>query len=75
MMMNSTTLSQIEESINQLPLDEQVRLIQRITQRIKKKNLLDRQLASMAADLEIQRELRAIDQEFAITESDGLEAR
>jgi hypothetical protein len=28
----------------------------------------------MAADPEIQRELRKIDEEFAVTESDGLES-
>jgi hypothetical protein len=35
----------------------------------------DSALAEMAADSEIQRELRAIEHEFAGTEQDGLEQR
>ncbi len=75
--MTSLVLSQIEERINQLPIDEQLWLIERVAQRIReqmlKQGVFDQQLATMAADPEIQRELHKIDEEFAGTESDGLE--
>ena len=75
--MTSLVLSQIEERINQLPIDEQLWLIERVAQRIRehmlKLGVFDQQLAAMAADPEIQRELHKIDEEFAGTESDGLE--
>ena len=34
---------------------------------------LERELAVMAADFEIRSELKKIDQEFVVTEADGLE--
>ena len=76
--MPTSVLSQIEERINQLPIDEQLLLIERVAQRIReemaKQHAFEKQLAAMAADPEIQRELRKIDEEFAVTESDGLES-
>ena len=67
--MNLPVLSQIEESINQLPLDEQLWLIERVAQRIRanivSQNAWDNELAQMASDIEIQNELRKIDAEFA----------
>ena len=75
--MNFPALSQIEEHITQLSLDEQLWLIARIAQRLRTQlvaqNPLDAQLAAMAADPEIQNELRAIAEEFASAEADGLE--
>ena len=75
--MHTSVLSQIEESITQLPVDEQLWLIERVAQRLRehmlKQRALDAQLVAMAADPDIQRELRKINQEFAATESDGLE--
>lgn len=66
--MNLSALSQIEESINQLSLDEQLWLIERLTQNIRKhvgaQNTLEDQLAAMAADPEIQHELRKINNDF-----------
>ncbi len=75
--MNPSLVSQIEVSINQLPLDEQLRLIERITQHIREtivmKKPIEYQLADMAADPEIQNELHDIRKEFSIAETDGLE--
>ena len=76
--MSEPTLAQLEERITQLPLDEQLRLIQRVTQhireRLQEQRILDSQLAAMAADPDIQAELNRIAQEFAETEADGLES-
>lgn len=72
------TLAQLEERIAQLPLDEQLRLIERVTQhireRLQEQRILDSRLAAMAADPEIQAELNRINQEFMETEADGLES-
>jgi hypothetical protein len=77
-MMNTPVLSQIEESINQLSLDEQLWLMEQLAHRIRentlKQSFWDTQLAAMAADPEIQNELRKIEEEFAFAEADGLEA-
>ena len=74
--MNFPALSQIEEHIAQLSLDEQLWLIARVAQRLRAQLVaqspLDAQLAAMAADPEIQNELRAIAEEFASAEADGL---
>ena len=76
--MSEPTLAQLEERITQLPLDEQLRLIKRVTQhireRMREQRTLDSRLAAMAADPEIQAELNRIAQEFAETEADGLES-
>lgn len=75
--MPTSVLSQIEERITQLPVDEQLWLIERVAQRLResmrKQYALDAQLVAMAADPDIQRELHKINEEFAVTESDGLE--
>ena len=75
--MTGPTLAQLEERIIQLPLDEQLWLIERVTQHIREQvreqSTFDSQLAAMAADPEIQSELSKINQEFAETEADGLE--
>ena len=74
--MNFPALSQIEEHITQLSLDEQLWLMARMVQRLRTQLVaqspLDAQLAAMAADPEIQGELRAIAEEFAHAEADGL---
>ena len=76
--MTGSNLAQLEERIIQLSLDEQLRLIERVTQhirgRIREQSTCDSPLATMAADPEIQAELSQIDQEFAETEADGLES-
>jgi putative addiction module component (TIGR02574 family) len=73
---------QIEKSIEALPYDEQLKLIERLVHRLRKKlptnsdqqqSEFERQLATMASDPQIQAELQAIEIEFAGTENDGLE--
>jgi hypothetical protein len=75
--MNLSPLSQIEESIDQLSLAEQLWLIERVAQRIREKldvqSAFDQQLAAMAADQEVQQELRSIEEEFAHAAADGLD--
>jgi hypothetical protein len=75
--MNLSALSHIEESIYQLSLAEQLLLIERVAQRIREKlvaqSTLDQQLAAMAADQEMQHELRSIEEEFAHAAADGLD--
>ena len=60
-----------------LSLEEQLRLIERLSQRIRENmaanTTTDEQLAAMAADPEIQLELQNIDRELATAEEDGLE--
>ena len=76
-MMNLPALSQIEESIDHLSLTEQLWLIERVAQRIREKldaqSAFDQQLAAMAADQEMQQELRRIEEEFAHAAVDGLD--
>jgi len=76
--MNMPVLTQIQENINRLSSDEQLWLIEWLAHRVREKavtrNVWEKQLADMAADPEIQSELRKIDAEFALAETDGLEA-
>lgn len=76
--MNSSGLSQIERKISQLSREEQLRLIERIVHHLRKRNNKERsdfdsQLVSMAHDPEIREEMRRIEKEFNITETNGLE--
>jgi hypothetical protein len=75
--MNLSALAQIEENIYQLSLAEQLWLIERVAQRIREKlvaqSALDQQLAAMAADQEMQQELRSIEEDFAHAAADGLD--
>ena len=75
--MNLAALSQIEESISQLSLAEQLWLIERVAQRLRDtlgaQSTLEQQLAAMAADQEIQQELRRIEEEFTQAAADGLD--
>lgn len=76
--MSSSILSEIEKKINRLSREEQLWLIERLAHSLrestlKDQSILENQLAAMASDPEIQSELKKIDEEFALTESDGLE--
>jgi hypothetical protein len=76
--MKTQTLEIIEAEIDQLPLTEQLRLIERLVNRIRARALgapivQESDLAAMAGDPAIQRELREIAAEFAATEADGLD--
>ena len=75
--MNVSALSQIEETIDQLSLAEQLWLLERVAQRIRERlvaqSALDQQLAAMAADQEMQHELQSIEEDFAHAAADGLD--
>lgn len=75
--MNTVALSEIENRIRQFPIAEQLWLVERVAQNIREqlaaKPSLEEQLAMMAADPNIQRELRDIEEEFGIAVFDGLD--
>jgi hypothetical protein len=70
------TVSQLEENIYELPLNDQLCLMERLAQHIRNEmsesQELEKQISAMANDPQIQRELRVIETEFSITELDGL---
>lgn len=73
---------QIEQSINNLAREKQLLLVERIIHNIRfsaapdtntpTPETLEKQLENMANDPEIQAEIKRINQEFMITEMDGL---
>jgi hypothetical protein len=70
-------LDRIEHDIGLLTLGDQLILMERLARRIREKTQyqpLMNVLAEMANDVDIQRELQAIETEFASTEEDGLDA-
>ncbi|MBC8186505.1 hypothetical protein H8E88_35945 [candidate division KSB1 bacterium] len=73
----SEGLFKIKNKIKQLPLTEQLWLLEQIAHFIRDNTIngkrLDSQLAAMAADPEIQHELKNINEEFSVVEMDGLE--
>ena len=75
--MNQIALSQIEQNILQLSADEQLLLISRVAERLRKNydntSDFEHQLVEMANDSDIQRELKEIETDFLHTEFDGLE--
>ncbi len=76
--MSQTVLSDIEQSVLQLPDSEQLLLISRVAEKLRRRNIeseseFENQLAEMANDSEIQRELNEIEADFRQTEFDGLE--
>ncbi len=82
--MPSPVLSQIEKVIDHLSREEQLWLIEQLAHRLQEdlmksdtveQTTFESQLVAMAMDREIQAELQKIDQEFAITEADGLKSR
>ncbi len=74
----SPELSYIEKEIYSLQRQEQLWLIERLIHHLRKAELKDEinpiesQLEEMAADEEIQTELKEIELEFRFTESNGL---
>lgn len=75
--MTLSVLEQLEADIGQLPLIDQLRLMERLAHRISKNArpsvvVQESELIAMANDPAIQKELRQIDAEFAETEADGL---
>ena len=75
--MSQIVLSQIEQNILQLPVDEQLLLISRVAKKLRGKlddvSDFERQLAEMANDPDIQSELKEVEEDFCHTELDGLE--
>ena len=84
--MNESVMAQIEDSFKNLPVSDQLVLIERLVHQVNQVGVaewrranqdsdgdLDDQLALMAADPEIQDELNKIEMEFAIAAADGLE--
>lgn len=68
-------LDLIMGEVQRLPANEQLQLIKRVVDLLEHPAQPPRaedELAAMAADPDIQRELRAIETEFAGTEMDGL---
>jgi hypothetical protein len=77
--MTSLDLVGIEAAIDQLSIADQLWLMERLARRIRERSqhapdTRERELEEMANDPAIQREIREIEAEFAMTESDGLEA-
>jgi hypothetical protein len=74
--MNETALAQIEKSIEALPTEDQLLLISHVADKLRKSAKdefeFEAQLAEMAADKQIQTELRNIEQDFEVTELGGL---
>ena len=74
--MNQIVLSEIENNISSLPADVQLQLISRVAERLRRKIEaepdFEQQLAAMAQDIDIQRELKEIEADFCRTEFDGL---
>ncbi len=81
--MPSQVLSQIKKTINYLSGKEQLWLIELLAHRLRENSIknsieqsaFESQLAAMAMDTEVRVELQKIEQEFTITEADGLESR
>lgn len=76
--MSNASLAQIEQQINRLSINEQLLLMERLAQQIRRQTkkqpaITSYDLQAMANDPEIQREIREIGAEFSATESDGLE--
>jgi hypothetical protein len=76
--MNTTHLEHLETEIRALPLADQLWLMERMARQMRDRTIrVDTERASllvaMAADPQIQQELRQIEAEFAGTEGDGLQ--
>jgi hypothetical protein len=74
--MATTSLSEIEKQISALSASDQWHLVDLILENLRKKADEAKQiaeLAAMAADPDIQREIQQIQKEFAVADADGLE--
>ena len=80
--MMSANLLEIERSIRALSLEEQQWLLDRLTRQVRERThtadkfadaaYMEAQIRAMANDPDIQSEIAAINEEFAVTEMDGL---
>jgi hypothetical protein len=70
-------ITDIEQAFDQLPYEEKLIVVAKLRSRLEQDadaaEEIDRQMAAMAADPDIQREIKEIAAEFASAESDGLE--
>jgi|SRR5947209_18402121 len=76
--LNSSVISSIEENFGCLSRAEQLSLLERLVHQISadlasEQTRDEASLEAMAADPQIQRELRKISEEFALAETDGLD--
>ncbi|MEH2125561.1 hypothetical protein [Nostoc sp.] len=81
--MNSPYVLKIENDLRVLSLEELEWLLERIAKQVQEKKqivnkftdvkYMNEQLVAMAIDLDIQTELTSINNEFKVTEMDGLE--
>lgn len=76
-MQQSAVLERLEAELDDLSWSEQLWLLERLARRLRERTTsaphgLDHQLAAMADDPDIRRELREIAAEFAQTEADQL---
>lgn len=81
--MISQTLLELERSILSLSIEEQLWLLERIAHQVRERTYtahkfgdakyMEEQIAAMALDPDIQVEIAAINQDFIVTEMDGLE--
>jgi len=76
--MATSALSEIENRFAQLPTEAQLSLLERLVHRVRaglagSRDPWEAELSAMAADSEVQRELRRINSEFSPAEADGLE--
>lgn len=72
--MSQSILAQFEERFSQLPISEQKALLDRLVRRVNSQadNGDEELLVQMAADPDVQREMREIEREFSSADSDGL---
>jgi hypothetical protein len=77
MAMKSTALQEIEKHLPALSAEENLWLIEQLVQHLRDRQHRQQQeeeaLDALAADPDIQREIREIAEEFAGTEEDGME--
>ncbi|MBN3927236.1 MAG: hypothetical protein HWQ37_29975 [Nostoc sp. NMS4] len=81
--MNSPHLLKIEHDLSTLSLEELECLLERIAQKVQERKqilkkltdikYMNEQLTAMAIDVDIQTEITSINNEFSVTEMDGLE--
>ncbi|MBH8572194.1 hypothetical protein I8752_03915 [Nostocaceae cyanobacterium CENA369] len=80
--MNSPDLLKIERELSSFSLEQLEWLLERITKQVQTRKQLENfknveyineQLVTMANDLDIQAEITFINDEFSVTEMDGLE--
>jgi uncharacterized protein YicC (UPF0701 family) len=72
-----SSVNEIESQFARLPTDSQLSLLERLVHQLRRnfgatQESWEAELSAMAADPQIQEELRRIDSEFGAAEADGL---